>query len=107
MPSDQTPETSGGTDIITPFALAIPPALAAKVASGKYKLILEPVTSSNCSAPLSFVYKAVPLTEPTPEAPAIPSTNVTENSLPPPIHVRTHNEETESEEEKVRTPSQN
>ena len=106
LPSDETPHTSTGTDIISPFALAIPPALAAKVASGKYKLILEPVTSSNSAAPLSFVYKAIPITETITEAPAITPTNVTDNNVQVPTDVPTDTEQTESEEEKVQTPVQ-
>ena len=70
IPTDLQTQPATGAAILTPFALTIPPDVAAKMATGLYTLILEPVSSTNSSQPLSFVYKAVPTQNPTPETPA-------------------------------------
>ena len=75
LPLENKPQQHMGSSntVCSPFALSIPPALAAKVATGNYKLILEPLVSSDPSIPLTFVYTAVP----TPQCmPTVPSTPV-------------------------------
>ena len=45
----------------SPFSLQIPPQVAAKIASGKFKLILEPIPGDKGEQNLKLVYKAIPV----------------------------------------------
>jgi len=66
------PDMGSSNAVCSPFALSIPPAVAAKVATGNYKLILEPLVSSDPSIPLTFVYTAVPIPQCMPTVPSTP-----------------------------------
>jgi len=81
--------TSTGTPIVNPFALTIPPALAAKVATGLFSLILEPLVSSDPSAPISFAYRAVPVTpaqQQTPSQTRFSQTPTDVSQIPTDVH---------------------
>ena len=69
IPSGQPTQSCTGASTTNPFALTIPPQVAAKMATGLYTLILEPFASTNPSEPLCFVYKAVPIQSSTPQTP--------------------------------------
>ena len=92
--------TSTGTPIVNPFALTIPPALAAKVATGLFSLILEPLVSSDPSAPLSFAYRAVPVTpaqQQTPSQTRFSQTPTDVSQIPTDVH---SGSETESDDDR-------
>ena len=59
--SAHTNVVSTSESFTSPFSLQIPPQVAAKIASEKFKLILEPIPGDSGEQNLQFEYKAIPV----------------------------------------------
>ena len=81
IPTGQATQSGTGASIVNPFALTILPQVAAKMATGLYTLVLEPLPSTNPTEPLSFVYKAVPIRTSTPQTPSNQGDNQKEQNV--------------------------